>query len=99
MKYLKEYTDNELRNLSKDLISAGFEKPLPRVYLNPSDFFDGVQDHDLYVDVSGPSVEMAIDQLIEDYQERIQAIPKHHRSVAGRAIKELWKEKIGRAFK
>jgi hypothetical protein len=99
MKHIKEYSDEELRNLGKDLKSAGFTKPLPHDYLSPDDFFEEVMDHDEYVDVSGPSSEMAIDDLISDFQARIAEIPKQHRGVAGRAIKQLWIEKIQQAFR
>ena len=99
MKHLKEYSDDELKDLQKDLKSAGYEKPLPHNYLGPDDFFDETMDHDEYVDVSGPAVEMAIDGLIWEFKERINDIPEQHRIVAGRAIKKLWLEKIERAFK
>ena len=99
MKHLKEYSDDDLNDLQKDLKSAGYEKPLPHNYLGPDDFFDETMDHDEYVDVSGPAVEMAIDGLISEFKERINDIPKQHRIVAGRAIKNLWVEKIEQAFK
>lgn len=99
MKHLKEYSDDDLNDLQKDLKSAGYEKPLPHNYLGPDDFFDETMDHDEYVDVSGPAVEMAIDGLIWEFKERINDIPEQHRIVAGRAIKKLWLEKIERAFK
>jgi DNA-binding ferritin-like protein (Dps family) len=99
MKHIKEYSDDELKGLQKDLKSAGYQKPLPHDYLSPDDFFEETIDHDEYVDVSGPSVEMSIDELISDYQERINGIPKQHQGVAGRAIKQLWIEKIENAFR
>ena len=99
MKHLKEYSDDELKDLQKDLKSAGYEKPLPHNYLGPDDFFDETMDYDEYVDVSGPAVEMAIDGLIWEFKERINDIPEQHRIVAGRAIKNLWVEKIEQAFK
>ena len=99
MKHLKEYSDDELKDLQKDLKSAGYEKPLPHNYLGPDDFFDETMDYDEYVDVSGPAVEIAIDGLISEFKERINDIPKQHRIVAGRAIKNLWVEKIEQAFK
>ena len=99
MKHLKEYSDDDLNDLQKDLKSAGYEKPLPHNYLGPDDFFDETMDHDEYVDVSGPAVEMAIDGLIWEFKERINDIPEQHRIVAGRAIKNLWVEKIEQAFK
>ena len=97
MKHIKEYTDEELRGLSKDISKTGFEKPLPEI-LNWDDFFDETIDHDMYVDVSGPVAEMAIDGLLTDFEERIQGIPQEHRSMARRAIMNLWKEKINSAF-
>lgn len=99
MKHIKEYSDNELKDLQRDLKTAGYEKPLPHNYLGPDDFFDDTIDHDAYVDVSGPAVEMSIDDLINDFKERIEGIPQQHRIVAGRAIKNLWIEKIEKAFK
>jgi hypothetical protein len=98
MKHIKEYSDNELKDLQRDLKTAGYEKPLPHNYLSPDDFFDDTMDHDAYVDVSGPAVEMSIDDLINDFKERIEGIPQQHRIVAGRAIKNLWIEKIVKAF-
>ena len=99
MKHIKEYSDEDLKNLQRDLKSAGYEKPLPHNYLGPDDFFDDTMDHDAYVDVSGPAVEMSIDDLINDFKERIEGIPQQHRIVAGRAIKNLWIEKIEKAFR
>ena len=99
MKHIKEYSDNELKDLQRDLKTAGYEKPLPHNYLGPDDFFDDTMDHDAYVDVSGPAVEMSIDDLINDFKERIEGIPQQHRIVAGRAIKNLWIEKIEKAFR
>jgi hypothetical protein len=101
MKHIKEYSDDELKNLQRDLKTAGYEKPLPHNYLGPDDFFDDTMDHDAYVDVSGPAVEMSIDDLINDFKERIEGIPQQHRIVAGRAIKNLWIEKnkfLNRSF-
>ena len=99
MKHVKEYSGEDLKDLQKDLKSAGYEKPLPHNYLGPNDFFDDTMDHDAYVDVSGPAVEMSIDDLINDFKERIEGIPQQHRIVAGRAIKNLWIEKIEKAFR
>lgn len=99
MKHIKEYSDDELKDLQRDLKTAGYEKPLPHNYLGPDTFFDDTMDHDAYVDVSGPAVEMSIDDLINDFKERIEGIPKQHRIVAGRAIKNLWIEKIEKAFR
>jgi hypothetical protein len=99
MKHIKEYSDDELKDLQRDLKTAGYEKPLPHNYLGPDDFFDETMDHEAYIDVSGPAVEMAIDGLIDEFVERINDIPQQHRIVAGRAIKQLWIEKIKRAFR
>lgn len=98
MKHIKEYSDEELRDLDKDLKSAGFEKPLPEI-LNWDDFFEETMDHDMYADVSGPVAEMAIDDLLADFTERIGEIPQHHRDMARKAIKNLWKEKIDIVFR
>lgn len=99
MKHIKEFSDDELKDLQRDLRTAGYEKPLPHNYMGPDDFFDDTMDHDAYVDVSGPAVEMSIDDLINDFKERIEGIPQQHRIVAGRAIKNLWIEKIQKAFR
>lgn len=99
MKHIKEYSGEDLKDLQKDLKSAGYEKPLPHNYLGPDDFFDDTMDHDAYVDVSGFAVEMSIDDLINDFKDRIEGIPQQHRIVAGRAIKNLWIEKIEKAFR
>jgi hypothetical protein len=99
MKHIKEYSDDELKDLQRDLKTAGYEKPLPHNYLGPDDFFDETMDHEAYIDVSGPAVEMAIDDLINEFRERINDIPVQHRIVAGRAIKQLWIEKIKQAFR
>ena len=99
MKHIKEYSEEDLKDLQRDLKSAGYEKPLPHNYLGPDDFFDDTMDHDAYVDVSGPAVEMSIDDLINDFKDRIEGIPQQHRIVAGRAIKNLWIEKIEKAFR
>lgn len=99
MKHIKEYSDEELKVLQKDLKSAGYEKPLPHNYLDPANFFDDVMDYDVYADVSGPTVEFAIDDLIQQFKERIEEIPKQHRLVAGKAIRNLWIQKIQQAFK
>lgn len=98
MKHIKEYSEKDLKNLTQDLKSAGYEKPLPPSYLDPENFFNDTIDYDVYIDVSGPAVEISIDELINDFQERIKGIPKQHRIVAGRAIKNLWIEKIEKAF-
>ena len=71
MKHIKEFSDDELKDLQRDLRTAGYEKPLPHNYMGPDDFFDDTMDHDAYVDVSGPAVEMSIDDLINDFKERI----------------------------
>lgn len=99
MRHIKEYSEEELKGLQKDLKSAGYEKPLPHNYIAPEDFFDDVMDYDVYADVSGPTVEFAIDDLIQQFKERIEEIPKQHRLVAGKAIRNLWTEKIQQAFK
>jgi len=93
MKHLKEYSDEELRNLSKDLKSAGFKEPLPK-NLTPDNFFDETIDHDEYVDVSGPACGFIIEDAISDIKERIADIPLQHREVANKAIANLWKDRI-----
>jgi hypothetical protein len=54
------------------------------------DFFEKTMDDDTYVDVSGPSVEMTMEEILTDFEERIKGIPEESRGEALRAIKTLW---------
>jgi len=54
-------------------------------------FFEKYDDTDL----AGPGVEIAIDELIEDYKRLIlKDIPQHDQYAARIAVKKLWKSKI-----
>lgn len=55
-----------------------------------TDFFEDTLDDDRYVDVSGPSVENGILELIEDFEDRLKAIPEEGRKKALNAIKQYW---------
>jgi hypothetical protein len=54
------------------------------------DFFERTYDDDDYVDVSGPSVEMTMEEVLMDFEERIKGIPEESREEALRAIKTYW---------
>ena len=54
------------------------------------DFFERTYDDDDYVDVSGPSVEMTMEEVLMDFEERIKEIPEESREEALRAIKTFW---------
>lgn len=54
------------------------------------DFFERTLDDDTYVDVSGPSVEMTMEELLRDFAERLKDIPEADRKDALNAIKTFW---------
>ena len=54
------------------------------------DFFEKTLDDDNYVDVSGQSVEMTMEEILADFEERIKDIPEESREEALGAIKTLW---------
>jgi len=54
------------------------------------DFFERTYDDDDYVDVSGPSVEMTMEEVLMDFEERLKGIPEESREEALRAIKTYW---------
>lgn len=54
------------------------------------DFFERTLDDDTYVDVSGPSVEMTMEELLGDFAERLKDIPEADRKDALNAIKTFW---------
>jgi hypothetical protein len=54
------------------------------------DFFERTYDDDDYVDVSGPSVEMTMEEVLVDFEERLKGIPEESREEALRAIKTYW---------
>jgi hypothetical protein len=51
-------------------------------------------DYPQYEDVSGPSCEMAINDLIQEYKERVGKIPKEDQLAALQAIGDLWEDKL-----
>jgi len=71
---IKKYTDQ------------GVDVELKEVY----DFFEKTMDDDDYVDVSGPSVEMTMEEVLMDFEERLKGIPEESREEALRAIKTFW---------
>ena len=93
MKHLKEYSEEELKDLRSDLKSTGFKDPLPQ-NLTVDNFFEETFDHDDYVDVSGMAVDFIIGEAINEVKERIDDIPQQHRKIATQAIAELWIDRI-----
>ena len=93
MKHLKEYSDDDLRNLRSDLKSTGFKDPIP-ANLTVDNFFEETFDHDEYVDVSGIAVDYLIEEAINEIKERISDIPQQHRQIAAKAIAQHWIERI-----
>ena len=93
MKHLKEYSDDELRDLRSDLKTTGFKDPIP-TNLTVDNFFEETFDHDDYVDVSGIAVDYLIEEAINEIKERIADIPQQHRQIAAKAIAQHWIERI-----
>jgi len=54
------------------------------------DFFEDNMDDDAYVDVSGPSVEMTMEELLMEFEERLKEIPEESRQAGLKAIKTFW---------
>lgn len=93
MKHLKEYEDKEIKGLMGDLEGVGLGNR-PDGNVNQWNFFEKTQDFPVYSDVSGPDCEIAIDDLIQEYRERVMKIPAEDRQSAFKAMKMLWIEKI-----
>ena len=93
MKHLKEYENKEIEDLMGDLQEVGLGNR-PDVTLNRHNFFEETMDYPQYEDVSGPSCEMAIDDLIQEYKERVGKIPKEDQLAALQAIGDLWEDKL-----
>jgi hypothetical protein len=70
----------------KKYTTQGIDVQLKEVY----DFFERTYDDDDYVDVSGPSVEMTMEEVLMDFEERLKGIPEESREEALRAIKTYW---------
>jgi hypothetical protein len=96
--HIKEYSEDEVREIKAGLEDAGFKKELPD-YVPWEDFFEEIMDIPDYMDISGPVSEMSIDALIEEFKERVEKTPEKHRDAAYKAIAELWKEKIDNELK
>ena len=54
------------------------------------DFFEDNMDDDAYVDVSGQSVEMYMEELLTEFEDRLKEIPEESRQAGLRAIKTFW---------
>lgn len=93
MKYLKEYEDEEIKGAMDSLQDVGLGNR-PDVHLDRWNFFEETQDYPQYVDVSGATCEFAIDELINDFKDRIDNLPKEDQLAARAAIWNLWSEKI-----
>lgn len=70
----------------KKLTDKGINVQLKEYY----DFFEDTLDDDNYVDVSGQSVEMAMEELLMEYEERLKGIPEESRQKGLKAIKLYW---------
>jgi hypothetical protein len=85
--------DTKLEQIVSQVVKEiRFEKGEPQ--LTPEDFFEDTMDNPTYADVEGPSMEMAIDGLIEEVQALIKKLPENNQRVARIAIKRLWIEKV-----
>ena len=93
MRHIKEYENKEIEDLMGDLQQVGLGHR-PEVTLNRHNFFEETMDYPQYEDVSGPSCEMAINDLIQEYKERVGKIPKEDQLAALQAIGDLWEDKL-----
>ena len=93
MRHIKEYKDEEIEDLMGDLQGVGLGNR-PDVALTRYNFFEETMDYPQYEDVSGPSCEMAINDLIQEYKERVSTIPKEDQLAALQAIADLWEDKL-----
>ena len=93
MNSFKEYENKEIEDLMGDLQEVGLWNR-PDVTLNRHNFFEETMDYPQYEDVSGPSCEMAINDLIQEYKERVRKIPKEDQLAALQAIGDLWEDKL-----
>jgi hypothetical protein len=98
MKHIKEYENKEIEDLMADLQGVGLGNR-PDVALTRYNFFEETMDYPQYEDVSGPACEGAIDDLIEEFKERVRGIPKEDQAAAFKAISDLWEEKINSRLK
>lgn len=55
-----------------------------------NDFFENTRDDDRFVDVSGPSVEAAVLDMLNEFEDRLKDIPEEKRDQALGAIKDYW---------
>jgi len=70
----------------KKYTTQGIDVQLKEVY----DFFEDNMDDDAYVDVSGQSVEMYMEELLMEFEDRLKEIPEESRQAGLRAIKTFW---------
>lgn len=75
--------EEQTKNIEED------EVP-PALNITPDNFFEEFEDSD----VNGPGCDMAIQQLIEDFKERLQSVPENVRLAGRIAIKQLWFDRI-----
>ena len=71
---------------ARDLTKKGFDVQLKEIY----GFFEDNIDDDNYVDVSGQSVEMYMEELLMEFEDRLKGIPEESREAGLRAIKTFW---------
>jgi hypothetical protein len=70
----------------KKYTTQGIDVQLKEIY----DFFEDNMDDDNYVDVSGQSVEMYMEELLMEFEDRLKGIPEESRQAGLRAIKTFW---------
>jgi hypothetical protein len=85
----------ELKLLVNEVLNEMKLKKAEPIY-TVDEFFEEIWDNDDYVDVQGPGMEIAIDELITDTEDSIKRIPEVNQDVARQAIKDLWIFKIKR---
>lgn len=91
----KKATDLEIQAEKAKIAAANhriqnLQKGDATIAENSSDFFEKTIDNDDYVDVSGQSVEMTMEEILADFEERIKNIPEESRKEALSAIKAFW---------
>ena len=85
----KHHGNSTMKDMLVKAVTTNLKKDkgnLEEVY----DFFEKTMDDDNYIDVSGPSVEMTMEEILTDFEERIKDTPEESREEALRAIKTFW---------
>ena len=93
MKHIREYEEEEIRRAMDSLQDVGLGNR-PDVHLDRWNFFEETQDYPQYEDVSGPVCEIAIDELVNEFKDRVDKLPEEDQLAALGAILNLWSEKI-----